>query len=259
MTILLLALTNIAMLAALALILHKVRRLHIAMFEVSDKLNDIHHESRELYGQIQAYVDLVRLLRIETPLPRLRGWAASPDFLLLVAKHALRSKPNTIFECSSGASTVVLARCAQLNGVGHVYSLEHDPHFADITRQSLADAGVAEWATVIDAPLTPEPALGGQLWYATSAIPNIEDIDMLVIDGPPESTAPLTRFPALPALAPRFAARCDIFADDADRPAERAMIERWKQDDGEALDIEAAFIPAEKGCAHLVVRRRDTA
>lgn len=56
-------------------------------------------------------------------------------------------------ECSSGASTIVLAQSAKLNGRGHVFSLEHDRDYATKSRVELEKQSLSDWATVIDAPL----------------------------------------------------------------------------------------------------------
>jgi hypothetical protein len=75
-----------------------------------------------------------------------------------------------------------------------VYSLEHDPISAAETRAMLADHGLDDWATVIDAPLVPV-TLGGETfrWYDDSGLKGLKAIDMLVIDGPPLDTNALAR------------------------------------------------------------------
>lgn len=247
---------SLVSLALLLLIAHKIRRIHLASFEHTDRIRDIHRESQVTYGQIQAYLDLIRLLNLDKPLPTLRGWAASPDFLLVIAQHALKHKPSTILECSSGASTVVMARCAQLNGAGHVYSLENDPKFAAITRQNLVNAGLTEWATVIEAPLVQLAQLPAHQWYSIDRLGEIGPVDMLVIDGPPENTCEFARYPAIPLLRNRFADTCHVFMDDAARPAETQMIERWKQE-SKTGDVSVTQIPCEKGCAVVCLTRGD--
>jgi hypothetical protein len=248
-------LTSLVSLALLVIVAYKVRCLHIAMIELTDKTRAIHQESKVGYSQIQAYLDLTRLLKLEHPLPTLRNWAASPDFLLIISQHALKHKPATIVECSSGASTVVLARCAQLNGAGHVYSLEHEPQFAAITRQNLENAGLSEWATVIDAPLIQLAELPEHRWYSTEGLGGISNIDMVVVDGPPATTCKLARYPALPMLEGRLSDLSHLYMDDAARPEETEMVRRWiaERDPG---TISVIQIPCEKGCAVLSVNRR---
>ena len=171
-------------LVLVALAYRKIRKLHIASFELVERSRDIDRETKQTYHQIQAYIDLKALLALDQPLPRLRGWAASPDFLLEIAKHAIKEKPRCIVECSSGASTLVLARCAQLSNTGHVYSLEHDEKFAEITRRNLRDLGLEDWGTVVHAPLEPAGLDFRGDWYAAEAYEQFQGVDMLVVDGP---------------------------------------------------------------------------
>jgi tRNA A58 N-methylase Trm61 len=89
--------------------------------------------------------------------------------LLAVAERILQTKPFTIVECSSGVSTVVAARCCQLVGHGHVFSLEHEAEYAEKTRQQLVKHGLEQWATVFHSPLV---SVGdGRRWYSDDVLP----------------------------------------------------------------------------------------
>jgi hypothetical protein len=182
-----------------------------------------------------------------SPLPPTRGWAASPDFLAVLARHAAAG-PRVIVECGSGASTVVLARACERNGRGHVWSLEHLPDMAERTRAWLAEQGLADYATVIDAPLVPQ-ALAGHagVWYSTDELPDLP-IDMLVVDGPPGSSGRLARYPAGPRLFPRLSMHGSVFVDDFHRPDERAIVARWQQ---EFPALALTSVPCEKGAVVL--------
>ncbi len=142
--------------------------------------------------------------------------------------HVQQRRPETIVECSSGASTVVLAKCLQRLGKGQVYSLEHDPVYAEKTRRSLAEAGLSDWATIIDAPLA-EHRIDTETWqwYSLDGFPDVP-IDMLVIDGPPRFVSPLARYPAGPILFPRLAPQGVVFLDDAARDDESRIMARWR-------------------------------
>lgn len=245
-------------LAGTGALLHKCIRIHKMLFLLREELSAVkvalraHDTARDVayvYDQLQAYLDLTRLLSPVAPLPRLRGWAASPDFLLLICEHALRHKPNVILECSSGASTIALARCCQLSGTGHVYSLEHAPAFAAKTRENLAAHGLSEWASVIDAPLRDYAEADNAPWYSLSALPALASgCGLLVIDGPPAETAALARYPALGLLSPRLARGCTIFLDDYGRNAEQQIVQRWL---AETPGLALESIETEKGCARL--------
>ncbi|RFP19492.1 MULTISPECIES: class I SAM-dependent methyltransferase [unclassified Duganella] len=241
------AFTALALLLAVSLYaLHKLRNVHILLYDVRDQH---HNDQAGLFRQLEALQGLYVELDLKHSLPPTRGWAASPDFLLEVARHARTLSQATVLECSSGISTLVLARCMQLNGAGKVYSLEHDRHFAAQTRVQLRRHGLQDWATVIDAPLTPHD-IDGQSWpwYDLARLPKLPPIDLLVIDGPPQATRPQARFPAGPLLFPRLNTGAAVFLDDAARPDEQAILLRWRQ----AFPALAYTNQAcEKGCAVL--------
>lgn len=243
----------------LALLLHKVIRIHRAAIGIEstlirqktqlDGLSGLKRDIEDVYTQTQAYLDLCRLISPQGALPSLRGWAASPDFLIEVAKHAMQHKPKTILECSSGASTVVLARCCQLNDCGHVYSLEHDPIYAAKTQLLLAEHGLKDWATVTIAPLSGSSEHPGIPWYDTTTLPvGLKSVEMLVIDGPPGASVKHARYPAFPVLMPFLMDACTVFLDDASRPDEQEIVNQWLS---RYQDFQLTQLVAEKGCAKL--------
>lgn len=236
------------LLGGVAYLAHKIRRIHLQGFEILSNLEFIRHEAGSIFGQVQALGNLERLLGLPQGLPSLRGWAGSPDFLLHVSRHVLAHQPTTVVECSSGASTVVLARCLQLNGKGHVYSFEHDKLYADKTAQLLAERGLSDWASVIHAPLVPNPSAPSP-WYDCAVFPEaMQQIDMVVVDGPPNAVGPLARYPAIPALKDRLAPDFHLFLDDANRPEEKEVVRRWQQ---EMPELVVESIEAEKGLVLL--------
>jgi predicted O-methyltransferase YrrM len=237
----------VLVIAVCLITLHKVRRAHLMLFAIARDAAEARTEVKQIYPQLQSYFDLVTLLGLRAPLSQLRGWASSPDFLLEIARRCLQRRPVTVLECSSGASTVVLARCCQMNGHGHVYSLEHDPLYAGRTQSLLKHHQLDSWATIIDAPLKTWPQLGQKLWYSLDLLPsNLGPIDLLVIDGPPKDIGIMARYPALSLLRPYFAPSITVLMDDASRPDERAIVEAWK---AENPDFRFELLPLEKGCA----------
>lgn len=213
---------------ALYLINRKISRVDRATWNLPIYLDTkINNAELRLYQQIEALSGLNALIHPKVPLPPLRGWASSPDFLLELARKVIAQKPTTIVECSCGASTLVSAYACQLIGSGHVYSLEHEPKFAQETRDRLKEAGLEQWASVIDAPLEMLDITGDAFpWYALTALPKLS-IDLLVVDGPPGFLRPLARYPAGPVLIPHLTSGAYVLIDDASRPDEKKMFERW--------------------------------
>lgn len=230
-----------------AYLVYKLRQVHVTLYGADFVARRI---SADVTRTLQD-IDLLRHeLALDRPLPQLRGWVASPDVLLLLARHVRRHCPTTIVECGSGVSTIVHARAAQLNGHGHVYAIDHDPAFAEQTRQALYEFGLVDWATVTHAPLTTIEVGGVRAeWYDPERLPEVATIDLLFVDGPPADTPkPIARYPAGRLLFPRLSADAAVFVDDAARPGEVEMLRRWA---AEFPELGQHRHPCEKGCVEL--------
>lgn len=185
-------------------------------------------------------------LGLQTSIDYDPDWSAAPDFLDLIVRHALALRPETLVECGSGVTTLMLARCCQINGTGHVHSLEHQASFAARTREALARHALSAYASVIDAPL-PAVKLSCQAfhWYDLAGL-TAQNIAMLVIDGPPGKLQPNARYPALPLLQDRLAEHCTVILDDAAREDERLCVTMWQT----ALPhLDHHHVALERGCS----------
>jgi predicted O-methyltransferase YrrM len=245
-------------LLSLAMGLYQIRKLRAserALFDARRELEKVvRRQADNSIAQIESLLALYLELGLERSLPSTRGFAASPDFLLALIRHARQVRPACYVECGSGVSTIVLARCAALNATGHVYALEHDEGFAERTRQELDHHGLSELATVLHAPLEPTDDGGAPMWYA-DRLPHDLEIDVLVVDGPPEAVGPTARYPAGPRLFAQLRAGAKVFLDDANRDGERAVIQRWAREFPE-LVIERRDL--ERGCAVLTKPSSDS-
>lgn len=243
--VILLVLTG-STLAFVLWVLHKTRQVHLATFRIVDDVSVTRRESLALFSQFQA-LDALKTRLGFNHLPPMRGWAGSPDFLLTVAEIVSSRKPASVVECSSGVSTLVIARCLQLNGSGHVYSLEHEQAYADKTSNLLENYAVGEWATVLHAPLINRGK--DAPWYDDHVLPQeVNEISMLVVDGPPAGTALLARLPAIPRLLQRMADSVVVILDDAARDSEKEIVRQWIK---LYPDFSATYLNHEKGCVLL--------
>lgn len=201
---------------------------------------------------MQSYNSLANSLNFEKALPYTKDWSAAADFLQLIADHCLQAKPETIIECSSGLSTLILARCCQLNKKGRVFSLENGDEYAKASTTQLDDFELAEFASVIHAPLK-EVTINQQSyrWYSLAKLAD-KPIDMLVIDGPPGFIQHHSRYPAIPLLINRFSNECTVFLDDAARDDEKEIIKLWQ---AEYPNLEHEYIETERGCSILRINK----
>ena len=199
------------------------------VFKLSESIKQTSaRHARQLFRQIQMLEALKQDLNFSRTLPPAGGMAGSPDFLKALSDHVLSQRPSVVVECGSGLSTIVVARSLQLNGNGHIFSLDHVARYADQTRLELKRQDLPRWGSVLDAPLVEHRISGNSMrWYDTTALPS-EAIDMLIIDGPPASTGLEPRYPAGPILFSRLAPHGVVFVDDAGRPEELAVVNRWQ-------------------------------
>lgn len=185
--------------------------------------------AERLFRQTEALADLHRLIEVRGAVAPSRGWALSPDVLLTYVEAILTAEPDTIVECGSGLSTIWAAYALEkLGGTGRVVALEHEEQFAGITRANLQRHGLTKHAEVRTAPLT-DVEIDGKTWrwYAPSALDGLAGVGVVLVDGPPKPTGEYARYPALPMLRETLAPGAVVLLDDADRPDEKAIAQRW--------------------------------
>lgn len=188
------------------------------------------HELTSEIAQTQPLIDLVRELPTERPLPAMQGYAIAPDFALMLARMIADEKPELILETGSGVSTLVAAYALQRLGRGKVVALEHEPAYAEKTRALIAQHGLSDYATIVDAPLEPIELDGTTYrWYATRALDGLGPIDMVIDDGPPRCAGDMLRYASLPVLSKRMALRA-TFVLDVVGEEEKIILERWRHE-----------------------------
>jgi len=198
------------------------------------------------YEQFVAWTELQRHLAPADFMPPLRSWAASPDVLRVLARAIDAAKPDLVVECGSGASSIWLGYALRRAGRGRLVALEHDEHYAALSRALVSAYELDDVVEVRYAPLTEQSAgrASTQPWYDPAAIDDLSGIGVLFIDGPPDHVAPMARYPAIPLLLDRCAPDATIVLDDAARAEERAIGDRWL---AEHPELQRRSVPAEKG------------
>jgi hypothetical protein len=180
-------------------------------------------QTREIEGLIQLFQGFTA----RAPMPSSGGFALNPTDLLDLLHLVRTRKPQLVLELGSGTSTVWIAYVLQQIG-GRLVSLDHEAGYAQKTREALEQHGLTDVAEVREAPLRPVVLDGRTFpWYDVEACADLTDVELLVIDGPPEKTGPDARYPAMRVLEDRLADRATILFDDANRAAEQAALRKW--------------------------------
>lgn len=224
----------------------RIRATSETIHRVSDRTQ------RRLYSQIEALIGLYRDLDGLPTLPPLRNWALSPDTARELHALIATFAPRHAVECGSGASTVLLGHLRLAGRVEQVTSIDHEPVYFELTRQRLRSAGLLEavdlrFSPIVDRVVEDQP----MPWYDIDA-PDLEPIDLLIVDGPPGSAGPRARYPAVPLLVERMRPGCLVVVDDYDRDDEQTMVDLWRERYGlELIELNHAV---EKSMAVLEYR-----
>ena len=221
---------SILVLALSLYVVRSIRALHKKINRNADRITKeltaqtgrIKTELAHVYHQFEAVEQLLPLLKLSSPLPPSRGWAASPDFLLTLAHVTRKVKPRLTVELGSGISTLVLAK----SGAKKIVSLDHSVEFGTQTKEMLSSHGVRG----VDIRIHElETYPGGYKWYAKSTYKGLSKIDLLVIDGPPSSTNPDARYPAFEHLISLLSPKATVVLDDVYRDEERKLADAITQ------------------------------
>lgn len=170
--------------------------------------------------------------------PLLGGWAMDPAGMLGVLRLIEQTDPELVVELGSGTSTLWIASCLKARGKGRLVSIDHLLEYGQATASQLTAMRLDDVAEVRVAPLELQ-AVGSQefSWYGAAALEGIENIDFLLVDGPPTATGPLARYPALPLLGAALASDACVLLDDTTRKDEQETIRLWRSDGWELHDL----------------------
>jgi predicted O-methyltransferase YrrM len=214
---------------------------------------EVKKEITQTFRQLEALQNLNAVLPATDVLPATRGWAASPDLLLVLVDLMISERPSLVVECGSGASTLWLALAMRRFQIdGRIIALDHDPVFGGKTRDLLARHDVGELAEVRDAPLESFSLDGDTYsWYARQAWEDLAGIDLLFVDGPPATTGHQARYPALPLLSGSLSRVVTVVLDDLVVPDMQKVLRLWLD---AYPEFDSDLLPLEKQAA--VLRRR---
>ena len=175
---------------------------------------------------------LMKLSIVENiPLEWLRnsgGWAIEQRVYEHLAHIMdLIDKPS-VLEFGSGLGSKILHKMALRRG-GSCTSVEHDKKWHENSIRELKEHNLARENSVVYSPLIDINVFGiDTKFYDMSWLSSENKYDIVIVDGPPQSTSPLSRLAAFPLIANNIGNKFYIILDDFERPAEKKIIEIWK-------------------------------
>ena len=185
-------------------------------------------ESVNVVRQVQALLSLHAALGLKQPLPALGGWAITPQDATVILSLIKEYRPRRVLELGSGSSSLIVGHALKAIGQGKSIALEHDERYSRISQENVRNHQLQDVVEIVHAPLINlKLNKGTWKWYDVSHIPHIENIDLLIVDGPPGHIQNLSRYPALPMLIDKLSDEAVIFLDDAGRPDEKKIVAIW--------------------------------
>lgn len=233
----------------------------------TDILEDTARNSTNTAKQVECYFALRDFLLHGRLLPEMHGWPISPDFGMYLVQLVLSGAYDAILEFGSGTSTLLIAQASeQLAKTGrkkpkHI-AFEHLDGYRQSTERALEHNCLKANVELILAPLAPYTHTDGAQYSYYPCQPALEALAsdaaspkrlLLVVDGPPSATGPLSRFPAVPIVLETLRpASIDILLDDYSRSDEQRIASAWMNQLKHAFDkVTAKKLSFEKGAAFI--------
>ena len=163
-------------------------------------------------------------------------WALDARTLNFLEQEIFRLRPETIFEFGAGLSTLCFARfLSELWGdnadTPRVFSVEQNEWQVEKSQKQLAAHGLASLVRILYAPLKTQTIEGFETVCYDLPDARLAEFlrgarpDMVLVDGP-SGDGPV-RFGTLPLLRAAVAPQAVFYLDDAFRPEELEVAQRW--------------------------------
>ncbi|MGP4967899.1 class I SAM-dependent methyltransferase [Glutamicibacter ardleyensis] len=183
---------------------------------------------RDSTRQMEALVKLApRMAEVNPLVPPTGGYALDAQALLHLIDVLERVQPKVIVEFGGGTSTIWMAYICKKFGT-RIISFDHLEEYLSRTRTEVERHGFSDMVELRLAPLEKIQVKGENYsWYSPAELDNLEEVDLLFIDGPPESTGTNARRPAMYVMAAKLNDDAVIVLDDTHRESEQDTVRDW--------------------------------
>ncbi len=206
--------------------------------QVNQKFNYVVNRQRNFSQKMFCYMQLSKLISEEFFMP-LTSWSVSPNLILHVLNEIEINNRKRIIEFGSGASTIYIAKLLKLKYPGSKFiSVESDQAWADKIYAQLKQLHLTDFVEIVVAKKSSVAKdfiyKSQNAWYdmevLSSKLSKVDDIDLVLVDGPPASFSKYSRYSAVPFLKAKLHSNFAVFIDDTNRNEEKEIAQRWKID-----------------------------
>ncbi|HLV40377.1 class I SAM-dependent methyltransferase [Xanthomarina sp.] len=204
---------------------------------IKDRITEIGKNQQQTQQVVLDYAQISRLFPEPNFIPY-TAWSISPSVILHVLNDIVINKRLNIIEFGAGASTLYIAQLIKtLKLPTKLYSVESDQEWLTKMQNDILRFDLTDIVTFIYAPLTAVVeglGLGEQkLWYdsekITDDLPNEQEFDLVIVDGPFGGGTPYARYSAIPFIKDRLSEEYGVFLDDTQRKDEQEITGLWGQ------------------------------
>ncbi|MBB4804744.1 putative O-methyltransferase YrrM [Chryseobacterium defluvii] len=208
-------------------------------------------QSDAIFHQIESSIQLNNFVKPILPFPNTRNWVSSPDFLAVIVKNVLLKRPKVIVELGSGVSSLYGGYLLKQHHIeGKLYSVDHEIDYTKKAINLVKDHQLNDFVEVLHCPLVRQNINDHSwTWYDIDNI-KLNEIDFLIIDGPPTNEVYNARYPAIPMFYKYLDSGAIILVDDYDRKGETEMVKKWLAEYPDLVFVEKLY--TEKGTAVLM-------
>lgn len=207
----------------------------------------VRHSAQETVQLVESLMMLLaEAPRLDQPMPATGGFAMDARALLHLAALVEEHEPRNILELGGGTSTIWLGYLTQELGT-KIVSVDHLDKYLQKTEAYVRRHNFSDRIECRLAELE-ELRVGEReyRWYARQAMEDVSEIDLLLIDGPPQSTGKWARYPALPLLREKLGREAIVVLDDHHRKDEQEALAEW-------LGLYADFVQVDHAVSRLGV------
>jgi len=193
---------------------------------------------------VEAFIAIQQYLTHGDGITGFHGWPISPDLGVFLLELLRERQYDAIIEFGSGTSTLLIAKALQAFNLledgdsKRILSFDHDAYYFEKTQKQLVAHQVDSLVDLRLAPLAEWSDETGHYQYYSCQDALSELVERLqgsskrilvLVDGPPGSTCPNARYPAVPFMSDLLANHeIDWILDDAYRPDEKLSADLWK-------------------------------